>query len=403
MIPALLRCCALLLALIGTGPAAHAALEDTAPERQIMVMLNMPPAHLRTGSGYAGGYGEDASRGARLRAAGRIARAHGLALVENWPMPSLGIECFIMRVPGSIPVEQAVSDIEMDPAVAWSEPVALYKGQAGGPANGRNSHDDPLFAAQPGAKLWPLAALHHSLTGRNVTVAVIDSGVDPKQPDLAGQIALDRNFVPGANAAETHGTAVAGIIAARADNHVGIAGIAPDARILALRACSQGRAGTLCDSFSLAKAIQFAVERKSPIINLSLSGPPGKLLSVLLKQGLDKGATIVAAYDPQLPDGGFPASLPGVIAVSDKNATGRATLVYYAPGQDIPAPAPGGQWTLVNGSSFSAAHVSGLLALLRQQRRSNAPLVATTSNSSTIDICATFGNATCGGGLAHAQ
>jgi subtilisin family serine protease len=228
-----------------------------------------------------------------------------------------------------------------------------------------------------------------------VTVAVIDSGIDARQPDLAGQILLARNFVPGANVAEDHGTAVAGVIAARANNHVGIAGVAPDARILALRACVQRRDGTVCDSFSLAKAIQFAVEHKAPVINLSLSGPSGRLLSALLRKGIDNGAAVVAAYDGQTTDGGFPASLSGVIAVSDKMATGRSALTYYAPGQDIPAPQPGGRWTLVNGSSFSAAHVSGLMALLRQQRGAGAPLVGAVAGSGRIDICATFGAAAC--------
>lgn len=386
-----LRWLVVFLALVQMG-TARAAQDNggPAPDRQIMVMLNMPPAHLRSGSGYAGGYGEDASRGSRLRIAGRIARQHGLSLLENWPMPALGIECFIMTVPGHGPIDQAVAEIEKDPAVAWSEPVALYNGMAT-----PNDPDDPLFAAQPGARQWPLALLHRSLTGRRVTVAVIDSGIDVRQPDLAGQILLARNFVPGANMAEDHGTAVAGVIAARANNHVGIAGVAPDARILALRACVQRKDGTVCDSFSLAKAIQFAVEHKAPIINLSLSGPSGKLLSALLRKGIDNGAAVVAAYDGQTTDGGFPASLPGVIAVSDKMATGRSALTYYAPGQDIPAPQPGGRWTLVNGSSFSAAHVSGLMALLRQQRRAGAPLMGAVAGGGRIDICATFGAAAC--------
>jgi subtilisin family serine protease len=62
-------------------------------------------------------------------------------------------------------------------------------------------------------------------------VAVVDSGVDAEHPDLAGQLALRRNFVDAVpDAAEAHGTAVAGIIAARADNGIGIAGVAPGAR-----------------------------------------------------------------------------------------------------------------------------------------------------------------------------
>jgi subtilisin family serine protease len=93
-------------------------------------------------------------------------------------------------------------------------------------------------------------------TGRKVTVAVVDSGIESNHPDLAGQVAVEENFVDGQKyVAELHGTAVAGVIAARAGNGVGIEGVAPDARLLALRACWQAGSATRCNSFTLAKAI----------------------------------------------------------------------------------------------------------------------------------------------------
>lgn len=374
---------ALCLLLMPIGAAG--AQEPVPAERQILVMLRLAPPHLRAGTDYGGGYGDDAARGARARIAARLARDHGLALATNWAMPMLGVDCFIMTVPATRSTAGAAAEIARDPQVSWSEPVGLYTAQTAPVA-----HDDALFAAQPAAAQWHLAALHARRTGRGVTVAVIDSGVDTRHPDLAGQIALSRNFVDGADTVEAHGTAVAGIIAARADNDVGIVGIAPGARILALRACWQRAAQTLCDSLSLAKAIQFAIERKAPILNLSLAGPPGRLLASLLRIGLDRGLTVVAAYDPALADGGFPASMPGVIAVSDNAARIANHPVYSAPGRDVPAPAPGGRWALVDGSSFSAAHMSGLFALLREGR--GAPLKLATSRAAggEIDICATF-------------
>ncbi len=82
--------------------------------------------------------------------------------------------------------------------------------------------------------------MHKIATGRGIRVAVIDSGIQANHPDLAGQVIVNRNFVAGqAEVAEDHGTGVAGIIAAKADNGVGIAGVAPDARLLGLRACWQ--------------------------------------------------------------------------------------------------------------------------------------------------------------------
>lgn len=371
------------------GMPVSAQSELLPAERQIMVMLRLAPPHLRAGPDYGGGYGDDAAQGGRARIASRLARAHGLALMDNWPMPMLGVDCFIMAVPPDRSIEDAAEQVARDPAVAWSEPVSLYEGRAA-------THDDALFAAQPAARQWQLSTLHDRVTGKGVSVAVIDSGVDAAHPDLAGQIALARNFTPGATAAEAHGTAVAGIIAARADNRVGIAGVAPGARILALRACWQRAERTLCDSLSLARAIQFAIERKAPVINMSLAGPPGRLLSTLLRIGLDRGLTVVAAYDPALADGGFPASMPGVVAVSDKDDSTASRSVYSAPGRDIPAPQPGGRWTLVDGSSFSAAHISGLFALMREGRRRARTLASSRAGGGAIDICATFGIEGCG-------
>src|SRR5206468_548036 len=77
--------------------------------------------------------------------------------------------------------------------------------------------------------------------------------------------------------AELHGTAVAGIIGARADNSVGIVGVAPEAGLMALRACWQAppdESAAVCSSFTLAKALQFAIDNNAKVINLSLGGPP---------------------------------------------------------------------------------------------------------------------------------
>jgi subtilisin family serine protease len=213
-----------------------------------------------------------------------------------------------------------------------------------------------------------------------------------------------QNFVAGRSSTpEDHGTGVAGIIAARADNGLGIAGVAPQARLMGLRACWQerpkpgaagtfGSAPTICDSLSLARALDFAIDHKAQIINMSLSGPPDLLLSKLLDVAIAQDAAVVAAYDRGLPEGGFPASHKGVVAVVDESSDPPIPGVFSAPGRDVPTTEPGNQWFLVNGSSYAAAHVSGLLALLRQR----APLLHSASalvvvrSSETIDACATL-------------
>jgi subtilisin family serine protease len=234
----------------------------------------------------------------------------------------------------------------------------MYHGLGGG---------DPLYPVQPDAKYWHLAEIHHLATGRNMTVAVIDSGVDEHHPDLAGQIALKENFVDGNSyTAEAHGTGVAGIIAARADNGAGIEGIAPNARLMALRACWQSPDQvTRCSSFTLGKALNFAIEHEAQVINLSLTGPADRLLQRLLDAALERGITVVGAFDPQQVAGGFPASYPGVVAVAEQEEAKRVPEgVFMAPGRDIPTTAVGLRWSFVSGSSYAAAHVSGLAALL---------------------------------------
>ena len=100
------RLAALLLALLGLA-APGAAREAVPEERQIMVMLRLAPAHLRVGGDYGGGYGDDGARGGRARIAARLARAHRLRLMNNWPMPMLGVDCFIMTVPDARSTQDA--------------------------------------------------------------------------------------------------------------------------------------------------------------------------------------------------------------------------------------------------------------------------------------------------------
>jgi subtilisin family serine protease len=390
------------LAVLTLGEWAYAQGSPTIPpERQILVMVKHPPDHFRPGGAYGGGYGDDLLRSARSRLARRIAKAHGLTFVDGWPMPMIGVDCFIMAVPEGRSTETAAQELSTDSKVAWAEPVELYHAE-GTPA----SHNDPLYAAQPAAHAWDLADLHRIATGKGVRVAVIDSGIQANHPDLAGQLIVNRNFVAGqAEKPEDHGTGVAGVIAAKSDNRIGIAGVAPGARLLGLRACWQRGENTLCDGLSLAKAFYFAVQENADVINLSLSGPDSRLLRVLVQTAIDRGSIVVTAYDAATPHGGFPASVPGVIAVADRAFAASSGEVYTAPGHDVPTTQPGGRWFLVNGSSFSAAHVSGLAALVRQRRHSDGlTLVSDRAVGGTIDACATLARAasgcdcSCGGG-----
>ena len=346
-----------------------AAIDSRAPERHVLVMLHLPPLHFRPDANYAGGYGEDHGRPARHRIAAELARAHGLRLVGDWPMPLLGVDCFVMQVPAGESPSRIATLLAHDARTKWVQPMGVFHALG---------HNDPLYPVQPSAKYWHLAELHTVTTGRAVRVAVVDSGVDDGHPDLLGQVALRENFIDGnPYANEAHGTAVAGIIAARADNGIGISGVAPNARVMALRACWQESADSIevtrCSSFTLAKALHFAIMHGAQVINLSLTGPSDRLLERLLDVALARGITVIGAIDPDSPGSGFPASYPGVWAVADAGPNGDRTNVLTAPGHDVPTTLPGGRWGFVSGSSYAAAHVAGLAALLTELRQSLAP------------------------------
>jgi subtilisin family serine protease len=240
---------------------------------------------------------------------------------------------------------------------------------------------------------------------------VVDSGIDASHPDLQGQLTLNDNFVDtGPTPPENHGTAVAGIIAARAGSG-GILGIAPQAKVMGLRACWQQRdLATRCNSFTLSKAINFAIQNNAQIINLSLSGPPDRLLDRLLDVALERGISVVGAIDPHATGAAFPASHRGVLAVASQPRTdappasnnivrtnsdsSSAQPPLLAPGNDIPTTAPGGRWAFVNGSSYAAAHVTGMLALLDELRPGTPPAQMRTLlqsgaalHTATIDAC----------------
>ena len=367
---------------------------DSIPSRQILVMLKVAPEHLRVGTAYAGasasgGYGDTSAQAARRRTAEGIARKNGFTLVDGWPMPLLGVDCYVMRLSPGLSVDAAIAQVSRDPRVAWSEPMALYQAQGGAGQRGA----DPLLPVEPAATAWRLNDLHKYATGHGVSVAIIDSKVDVRHPDLSGHFIADENFLSAdASRPEQHGTAVAGIIGATADNGLGIAGIAPGAEMMALRACWQVKDAsasppTLCESLGIARALQYAIDHKANVINLSLSGPPGLLLSKLITIALARNTSVVAAFDPSLPKGGFPASQPGVVAVADETLHNLPGNVYAAPGRDVPTTEPGGRWYLVNGTSYAVAHVSGLIALVRQHRNSSS---LARMASGRIDACSSL-------------
>ena len=382
----------LALSLFATAHVGAADLQGAPPAEapgQVLVLLNVPAPHYRPDGSYAAGYADAAGSAARRGIAMALARSNGLVLATDWPMPLLGVDCYVMDVPAPRQAGDVALQLARDARVSWAQPMHVFRSLA---------HDDPLFGVQPAAREWRLSEMHAASTGAGVRVAIVDSNVQLDHPDLAGQVFESANFIGArADPAESHGTAVAGIVAARADNQVGIVGVAPQARLLALRACRQASArDTVCTTLSLALALHAAIERGAQVINLSLGGPPDRLIEQLVGAALERGISVVAAADRTLASGGFPAALRGVVAVVDEAAGATPAGMIAAPGSDVPATLPGSRWGMVSGASYAAAHVSGLLALMLEAqasaKRVAQPLAAAlvVGSDGRVDACASI-------------
>ncbi len=323
----------------------------------------VPRADYRRAPGYAGGTRAQA-------VADDIAADHSLAQQAVWTIASLQLRCMLYRLPADADRNAVLARLNADPRIALAQPLNRFDTYTGPPA-----YNDPLIGLQRGFAVLDAAGAQQWASGEGVRVAVIDSGVDTAHPDLQGRIAGQRDFavaMPAPRDGDVHGTQVAGLIAAGANNGVGIVGIAPRARLLAYRACwasGSSAGGTAssarCDSFSLAQALGAAIADGADVINLSLGGPADPLLARLATRAIERGSIVVGAMPPNGRRDGFPAGVPGVLMVASSDDGVPAAGVLAAPGRAILTLAPGGHYDYASGSSLAAAQVSGALALLR--------------------------------------
>lgn len=298
-----------------------------------------------------------------------LSAAYDLPQAGAFPLRSLGVQCVVLQIPPGRSVPDTVQRLAADPRVESVQLNQVFQGLETTP-------NDLYAGLQHGARTMRAAAVHRWATGKGVTVAVVDTGVETEHPDLQGRVARTANFVEGGERTFTqdrHGTAVAGVIGASANNTLGIFGIAPQATLLAVKACwhptpSAGEA--TCSSWSLARAVDFVMLQRAQVLNLSLTGPADPLLARLLTRAIAQGIVVVASVLATEQTGGFPAALAGVIAVGGErdplHGTGNlATL--HAPGQEIVTTVPQGTYDFLSGTSLAAAHVSGLVALLLER------------------------------------
>lgn len=394
----------LLVMACSSNPAPRGAKAGHTPDldRQLMVTLAKAPRALLE------------------RTVSALAVEHGLRPVAAWDMATLDVRCVVFEAASATELPRTLRRLSKDPRVDLAQPVQVFRTRGDGSG-------DPYRHLQHGADSLRLEDIHRHATGRGIKIAIIDTGIDIGHPDLEGRVILARNFVrhdPRRFADDMHGTAVAGIIAALADNGEGIRGVAPEAEIMALKACwyaakEEPGQGALCDSYSLAQALDFAVAEGARVLNLSLGGPEDPLLRQLLETALGRGVVVTAA-DGDNDDGtaSFPASMDQVLAVrswsrpsdiapstpTGDTSAGREPCPHglYAPGQEILTTVPGGSYDFLSGASLATAHISGVSALLLQHLPNLDPphlmqLLQATANrpddAPRVDACAAIARA----------
>jgi hypothetical protein len=242
--------------------------------------------------------------------------------------------------------------------------------------------EDPLSHMQNLVSMLDLQELHGKVSGKNITVAVVDTGVEVEHQDLRSRIVGYQNFVSGSvYRGEIHGTAVAGIIAA-GNNEYGIVGIAPDVSLLALRACRQvSKMSALgeCFSTSLAGSLDAAISAKADVVNLSLGAyVDDTLLSMMIESGYKKGIVFAAPVgnDPAADNIAFPASHDKVISVAGLDESGNplpskrlASMAdAVAPAAHLFVTTPGDSYNFSDGTSLASASISGIIALAMEKK-----------------------------------
>jgi subtilisin family serine protease len=315
------------------------------------------------------------------------------------------------------------------PGVRWVEPNRRFH------ASSLTAPSDPLFGRQWALRSTRAPVAWPATLGDGVPVAVLDSGLDFSNPDLAGNVWTNPDELPGngvdddqngfiddVHGADTvgydgdpsdglgHGTAVASVIGARGDNGFGLSGMAWNARLMPVKVLHDDGWGTTA---TMIAGLRYALDEGARIVNMSLNGPSSsQALDEAIGQAEARGVLIVtsAGNDGKNRDrvASYPASESSraVITVASASrsgalgrgsAFGRRSVDIAAPGDDVITSDLGERFTRRSGTSFAAAYVTGAAALLAAAHpdasgsRLRAALIASSRRGGRVDAAVAGG------------
>ena len=298
----------------------------------------------------------------------RLAQEQDLTADPPVPLALLDAALVRFRFEDGRSMESVLAALSADPDVDLVQPNYDYQAS--------KEPTVPSNVPQYAGEAIRLGEAHRLARGQGVMIAVIDTAIEADHPELTDAIADVFDAVgEGQSKAELHGTEIAGILRSRAK----LTGVAPDSKLLSVRAFRRGdEAGTAqSTSLRLLKGIDWAFDSGAKVMNMSFTGPLDPLLERIVTAAAEKGVIFVAAAGNDGPEAPpvYPAAYPQVIAVTatdekDRpyaNANRGDYISIAAPGVDIVVPALKGSYGLSSGTSMAAAHVSGVVALLLER------------------------------------
>jgi subtilisin family serine protease len=315
------------------------------------------------------------------------ARTMGCAIDRELPLiHAVVIEAStskLMFAQANVASAAAVERVDSDRKVHWLESLPDFDASTidTGAINRRIKDLQPQFPTAAGPKPqipWGVQRVGAPQAwartqGEGAPVAVIDTGIDATHPDLAGQVAggvniLDPQHPDNWKDDEGHGTHVSGTIAGSGQNG-GIAGVAPKAKLWAVKVLDKDGNGTYDDVIA---GIEWAMNHGIKIANMSLGAHEGsEPLHRAVQAALAKGMLIVAAAGNSGGTVGFPGAYPEAVAVGASDSADHVApfssrgpeVAYIAPGVEITSTKLGGGYTNMSGTSMASPHICGLAAL----------------------------------------